>query len=124
MRRSTADRVPVIAAGRIVAECAPATIGDRERAKAKIRYRLPAGAEPPADTAGVRGQDGFTELAPEDVTRTLHRLTGWAIEEGIGLDGLEVVRPSLEDVYLELTGSPVTGGQDRPRRKRRPWRAS
>ncbi len=119
-----ADRVAVIAAGRIVAEGAPATIGDREQAKAKIRYRLPAGAEPPADMAGVRGQDGFTEVAAEDVTRALHRLTGWAIDEGIGLDGLEVVRPSLEDVYLELTGSPATGGQDRPRGKRRLRRAS
>jgi len=119
-----ADRVAVIAAGRIVAEGAPATIGDREQAKAKIRYRLPAGAEPPADIAGLRGQDGFTELAAEDVTRTMHRLTGWAIDEGIGLDGLEVVRPSLEDVYLELTGSPATGGQDRPQGKRLLWRAS
>src|SRR5690348_9277700 len=98
-----ADRVAVIAAGRIVAEGAPATIGDRQLAAAKIRYRLPAGAQPPGAVAGRQGQDGFTELAAEDVTRTLHRLTGWAVSEGISLEGLEVIRPSLEDVYLELT---------------------
>ncbi len=42
-----ADRVAVIAAGRIVAEGTPATLGDRNRAVAHIRYRLPDGAVPP-----------------------------------------------------------------------------
>jgi ABC-2 type transport system ATP-binding protein len=49
-------------------------------------------------------QDGSVELVPEDLTVALHRLTGWAIERGISLDGLRVIRPTLEDVYLELTG--------------------
>jgi hypothetical protein len=35
----------------------------------------------------------------------LHRLTGWALEQHAELNGLEVIRPSLEDVYLQLTGS-------------------
>ena len=42
-----ADRVAVIAAGRIVAEGTPATLGDRELARARIRYRRPVGATPP-----------------------------------------------------------------------------
>jgi ABC-2 type transport system ATP-binding protein len=42
-----ADRVGVITAGRIVAEGPPATIGDRERALAHIRYRLAPGESPP-----------------------------------------------------------------------------
>jgi ABC-2 type transport system ATP-binding protein len=33
----------------------------------------------------------------------LHTLTGWSIDRGVALDGLTVARPSLEDVYLELT---------------------
>ena len=33
----------------------------------------------------------------------LNALTGWALERGVALEGLEVSRPSLEDVYLELT---------------------
>jgi ABC-2 type transport system ATP-binding protein len=40
------------------------------------------------------------------VVQDLHRLTGWAIDNRIALDGLEVTRPSLEDVYLSLTGEP------------------
>ena len=35
--------------------------------------------------------------------RVLHRLTGWSLERGAALSGLDVSRPSLEDVYLELT---------------------
>jgi ABC-2 type transport system ATP-binding protein len=119
-----ADRVAVIAGGQIVAEGPPATIGDREQAKARIRYRLLAGVSPPADIAGQRGPDGFTELTADDVTRALHRLTGWAIEQSIDLEGLEVIRPSLEDVYLELTESAVPTGPDEPPAKRRGRRAS
>jgi ABC-2 type transport system ATP-binding protein len=119
-----ADRVAVIAAGQIVAEGSPATIGDRELAKARIKYRLPAGASPPSAVAGQRGPDGFTELTADNATRALHQLTGWAIDEGIDLEGLEVIRPSLEDVYLELTGSAGTAGLDEPPAKRRGRRAS
>jgi ABC-2 type transport system ATP-binding protein len=32
-------------------------------------------------------------------------LTTWAVERGLELDGLTVARPSLEDVYLQLTGA-------------------
>ena len=38
--------------------------------------------------------------------KTLHELTGRALERGEELEGLEVTRPSLEDVYLELTEQP------------------
>jgi ABC-2 type transport system ATP-binding protein len=100
-----ADRVAVISAGRIVAEGDPATLADRELAKARIRYRVPDGAIPPADLAGPIGADGFTEFQPDDVTEALHRLTGWALERKVSLDGLEVSRPTLEDVYLSLTGA-------------------
>jgi ABC-2 type transport system ATP-binding protein len=109
-----ADRVAVIAAGHIVAEGAPATLGDRELARPRVRYRPPEGATPPADLAGTAQPDGFTEFSSGDVTRALHRLTGWAIEEGVSLDGLEVIRPSLEDVYLALTGPDPGDGGSQP----------
>jgi len=101
-----ADRVAVISNGLIVAEGSPATIGNRERARARIRYRLTHGAVPPADLTAPPGPDGLTELVPDDLTTALHRLTGWALEQHVDLTGLEVIRPSLEDVYLELTDSP------------------
>ena len=102
-----ADRVAVISNGLIVAEGPPATIGNRDRARARIRYRLTDGAVPPADLTGPPGPDGRTELVPDDLTIALHRLTGWALEQHVTLTGLEVIRPSLEDVYLELTGGPA-----------------
>ncbi len=49
--------------------------------------------------------DGFVEASVAGPTEVLLALTGWAMSHGVGLDGLEVLRPSLEDVYLELTES-------------------
>ena len=37
-----------------------------------------------------------------DAQRVLYRLTGWAEREGHRLEGLEVVRPRLDDMFLEL----------------------
>jgi ABC-2 type transport system ATP-binding protein len=83
-----ADRVTVIAAGEIVARGTPEDLGDRESRPARISYR-----------------EGGREVALETTTpvQTLNELTGRALAEGRDLEGLEVTRPSLEDVYLELT---------------------
>jgi ABC-2 type transport system ATP-binding protein len=101
-----ADRVAVIAAGRIVAEGTPATLAGRDTARPTVRYRVPDGLTPPPDLDGSPGVDGFVELAPENLAESLHRLTGWAIEHEVSLDELTIVRPSLEDVYLRLAGTP------------------
>jgi ABC-2 type transport system ATP-binding protein len=118
-----ADRVAVIAAGRIVAEGNPATLAGRDTARATVLYRLPDTVSPPADFDGPRTADGFVEFSPEDLTTALHRLTGWAIEHAVSLDDLRIIRPSLEDVYLQLTGEPAetadsqapTGSERTPR---------
>jgi ABC-2 type transport system ATP-binding protein len=102
-----ADRVAVIVAGRIVAEGPPATLAGRNLSRTRIRYRLPAGPTPPAELLAVPGPDGHIEIAPDDLGRALHQLTGWAIDHGVSLDDLEVTRPSLEDVYLSLTDAPA-----------------
>ena len=112
-----ADRVAVIAAGQIVAEGPPATIGHRDLGVARIRFRLPDGAVLPDGTGlphgtGLPGPlpatagNRFTEITSDNLVADLHRLTSWALDGGITLDGLEVTRPSLEDVYLRLTGDP------------------
>src|ERR1700733_12003288 len=98
-----ADRAAVIAAGRIVAEGPPDALGDRNVAPARIRYRSPGGSAPPDGLAATRTADGVTEIASSDVVADLHRLTGWALDHHVALDGLEVTRPPLEDVYLALT---------------------
>jgi ABC-2 type transport system ATP-binding protein len=86
-----ADRVTIIAAGQIVAAGTPEDLGDREKAAATIRYRDSRGEEVTIETL--------------DPVRELNRLTTEALKQGEELDGLEVRRPSLEDVYLDLTAT-------------------
>ncbi len=109
-----ADRVAVIVGGRIVAEGPPESLANRDKARARVRFAVPGGLTPPADL-GAHMSDGTAEFAADDVTVALHTLTGWALDHGIRLDGLEVIRPSLEDVYLSLTGptiaAPATGNR-------------
>jgi ABC-2 type transport system ATP-binding protein len=119
-----ADRVAVIANGLIVAEGPPATLGGREHARTHIRFRLPEGTAPPSlDGVEPVPSDDAVELMAANPTEVLHRLTGWAVERGVDLVGLEVRRPSLEDVYLELTGGaaeePEPEAMDGRRRRRR-----
>jgi ABC-2 type transport system ATP-binding protein len=106
-----ADQVVVISAGQVVAEGPPSTLGLRDTKGVRIRYRLPSGAEPPARLGGVAKVDGFVEVSADDPVVALHDLTGWAIERGLPLEGLEVIRPSLEDVYLALTNQAEGGGE-------------
>jgi len=99
-----ADRVVIIAAGKIVAEGAPDTLAGREKAAAIVRFQLPANVELPAVLRpAARIEDGNVELETQDPTRTLYELTSWAVQSGISLEGLELTRPSLEDVYLAIT---------------------
>jgi ABC-2 type transport system ATP-binding protein len=110
--QNLADRVAIIAGGRIVAEGTPQTLAGRDAAPTEIRFRLPAEVGrselPPEVSAAL--SDGANAL-PEDlvVLRTgevvslLNRLTAWALDRRVELIALEVTRPSLEDVYLEVT---------------------
>lgn len=101
--QNLADRVAVVAAGRIVAEGSPSSLGGRDSVSARIRYQVPSGLQPPTEFAGIPDPEGFVELLPADLTATLHALTGWALEHGATLNSLQILRPSLEDVYLALT---------------------
>ncbi len=102
------DRIAVIAAGKIVAEGSPKTLGDRDLSGSQISFSLPAEARQgdlPADLAGrVADQlGGRLVLDTKGVAADLHALSGWALEHGFELSDLEVKRPTLEDVYLTLT---------------------
>ena len=101
--QSLADRVAVIDRGKIVAEGTPDTLGGRETASTVIRFEvgnLPIDALPLAASAVI---GGTIEVKSDDPTRDLHVLTGWAVDGGHTLDGLTVSRPTLEDIYLDLT---------------------
>src|SRR5215217_4888472 len=107
--QNLADRVAIITAGRIVASGTPGSLGGRDEGEAVIAFRLPPGtalADLPAGLGGrPSGHADRVELATTESTRALHELTGWALERGEELDALTVTRPSLEDVYLRLTGA-------------------
>jgi ABC-2 type transport system ATP-binding protein len=99
-----ANRVAVIAKGTIVAEGTPDTIAGRDRMTPRIRFRLPDDAPAVPDWGQRRGPVGSFELQVEDPTKVLHIMTDWAVGHGLSFETIEVARPSLEDVYLELTG--------------------
>ncbi|HEX2141111.1 MAG TPA: ABC transporter ATP-binding protein [Candidatus Limnocylindria bacterium] len=105
--QAVANRVAVIAGGRIVAEGPPSTIGGRQGARSRVRFQLTDGTELP-DRFGARrdgpAQTPTWELETVRVTRLLHELTEWALSADVELTGLEVRQPTLEDVYLELVG--------------------
>jgi ABC-2 type transport system ATP-binding protein len=104
-----ADRVAIIAAGKIVAEGTPSDLGDREARPAEISFELPDRLTPsdlPAEIAAAATvTNGSVSLSSDRPVELLHDLTGWALERSLVLEGLEVRRPSLEDIYLELTAA-------------------
>ncbi len=106
--QALADRVAVIARGEIVGEGSPDQLGGREQAASEISFQLPPGVGldqlPEGVGADAAATNGRIVLRSGDPTQALNRLTGWALERGVELSRLEVRRPSLEDIYLELTG--------------------
>jgi ABC-2 type transport system ATP-binding protein len=109
-----ADRVAVIAGGRIVAEGTPATLAGRQHALAGIRFSLPpgttAGELPEPVRRALAGTDGDRMLVrASSIVPVLGPLIRWAETRGSDLPDLDVRRPSLEEIYLSLTGTGTDG---------------
>ena len=102
-----ADRVAIIGEGKIVAEGAVGQLLGKDR-PTTIRFRVrPGSARLPEDLTVVpTDDDGRYAITTAAPTHSLHRLTGWAVEQRIELEELSVTRPSLEDLFLELIDSP------------------
>jgi len=83
-----ADRVAIVKGGQILAEGSPAELG----VGGSSRYRV----------AYVRDGEPVSHQT-DDPTTLLHELTGAALAQGTRLESLSVTRPSLEEIYLELT---------------------
>jgi ABC-2 type transport system ATP-binding protein len=98
-----ADRVAIISHGEIVSEGTPDTIAGRDTMRARVRFRAADDAHPP-DLGQTSLPDGSFEIRADDATQPVHELTGWSLATGIRLEVLEVSRPSLEEVYLSITG--------------------
>ena len=91
-----ADRVGIIAAGRLLALDSPERLGGRESHRARVRWN---------DGSGVH----------EEVTQTPTRfVTELAARHGGEVPGLEVVRPTLEETYLSMIESVAAPGEEAP----------
>ena len=98
-----ADRICVIANGKVVAEGSPQTLRARTEGRTHIRFRVPPGVEPASLPLKPSVRDGVAMVETSTPTRAVNELTSWAVARNLELPDLEVTRPSLEDVYLELT---------------------
>ena len=103
-----ADRIAVLAAGRIVAQGSPATLGGRDTEASVISFTLPPGVPvtdlPPAVAACVtRTAGGHLEAETPSPGPLLATLGGWAEAQHLDLPDLQVHRHTLEDIYLQLT---------------------
>ena len=103
--QSLADRVAIIVGGLIVADGPPGALMGAAATQTRISFRV--GRAAPPLPARLRSPDQavgeIVSITSEDPTRDLHELTAWAIENRVELDELDVSRPNLEDVYLQLT---------------------
>ena len=90
--QSLSDRVAIVKDGLLVAEGPPSKLSP-ERSRYRVTYR----------------QNGrVVKHETDDPTELLHRLTGEALARGERLEELTVARPTLEDIYLELTAGEST----------------
>jgi ABC-2 type transport system ATP-binding protein len=87
--QALADRVAIIKDGRILAEGAPGELGAGDSSRYRVAWR--------------NGRGLIEERVTDDPTTLLHELTEAALGRGERLRDLSVTRPSLEDIYLELT---------------------
>ncbi|HEY8304590.1 MAG TPA: ABC transporter ATP-binding protein [Solirubrobacteraceae bacterium] len=89
--QALADRVAIVKDGRVLAIGPPRELSTHPPGAAHYRVAYRSGDGP------------LVEVESDDPTRTLHELTGDALARGERLEELSVGRPTLEDVYLELT---------------------
>lgn len=97
-----ADRAAVMIAGKIVSQGTPQELA--HESEPTVTFKANPAIDLPHEFESTIEWDGSRyELRSKDLVRTLHSLTGWAIENGIELDGLSITNRSLDDAFLELT---------------------
>jgi ABC-2 type transport system ATP-binding protein len=103
-----ADRIIIIAKGKIVAQGSPEEIGGREQARGMVRFSLPPGVQMPPNIAGlpldasVSTEGGQVTIESRQLVEASHAVTTWALQHRVELAGFRVERPTLEDIYLSI----------------------
>src|SRR3954447_6557676 len=105
-----AARVVVVARGAVIAEGTPDTLGGASES-ALVAFRVPYGVAaddlPLPEDADIQRRDRQLSFRTHTPTRDLAPRVGWAAANDIELEALSVSRPTLEDVYLQLTEEPA-----------------
>lgn len=123
--QTLADKVAIIVGGRIVAEGPPGALVGGDATRTLIRYSAPPGSSgfTPSATIGAatetKVEGGTVVMRSRSPVPLLNELTGWAMQTGTPLEDLTVARPTLEDVYLELTKGAAPRAEPAPESKRR-----
>ena len=102
-----ADRAAVMRGGRLVAIGRPEDLGGASIAQHTISFRLPAGLsmmDLPSVTGTVGQESGAVTVRTTAPVRDMHALSQWALDRRLDLSNLSLSRPTLEDIYLRLTG--------------------
>ena len=112
--QTLADRIAVMRDGVIVAEGKPEEIGGRDLRPTEIRFFLPpehsAVDMPDLPDAEVTSDSDRVLVRTRETVAVTARITAWALEHEIELGHFSVTQPSLEDIYLALTGADENGG--------------
>jgi ABC-2 type transport system ATP-binding protein len=103
-----ADRIAVIVNGELVAQGSAGSLRERATKASTIRFTLPPGMSaadlpPVVASAVITSSHHQVEARASRALPLVGALAAWAGTHGVDLPDLEVTRPTLEDIYLELT---------------------
>jgi ABC-2 type transport system ATP-binding protein len=106
--QALADRVAVMRGGEIIASGRPDELGGRNLRPAEIRFALPSdwslGDIPDVPSVGREIQADRVTVFTREPVIAAHEITTWALDHDVELAHFSVTQPTLEDIYLELTG--------------------
>jgi ABC-2 type transport system ATP-binding protein len=111
-----ADTIAVIDRGRVIADGTPDELKDRVGGE-RLEARLTAGSDVQAAVAALAAISDETPIAEGDIVRVgVRRRAGVIVEAvrrlddaGVGVDDIALRRPTLDDVFLSLTGHVAEG---------------
>ncbi len=101
-----AHRVAVLSHGRLVALNSPGSLGGRDQGRVLIRFTLPEGLDAATLPVAPTTLEGSrVQITTDDEIVVVNEITNWALHDGVVLNGFEVKRTTLDDVYLSLTST-------------------